>query len=258
MDVRLDDKVAIVTGSSSGIGKSIALRLAEAGAAVCVVADRNVDGGKDTVARIAGTGGQALFVQADVSVADDCARIVSETVAAFGGVDVLVNNAGITRRVPLEEMDEQLWDRVLDTNLKSVYMLSRQAVAWMLEAGSGSVINIGSVHGSATHGGFGAYAASKAGMCGLTRALACEFGGRRIRFNCIQPGTIDVSRHSPDSQAALDDWQPAASRRQVTKRLGDPDEIANVVCFLASEQATYVSGATLAVDGALLSVLADD
>ena len=257
MDVRLDGKVAIVTGSSSGIGKSIALRMAAAGAAVCVVADRNVAGGNDTVAQTDAAGGRALFVQADVSVANDCARIVSDTVAAFGGVDILVNNAGITKRAPLETLDEPFWDHVLDTNLKSVYLLTRQAIGPMLEAGAGSVINIGSVHGSATQGENAAYAASKAGITGLTRALACEFGGRGVRFNCIEPGAIDLSRrHQPDA-AARQTWRPATSARQIMQRLGDPDEVAAVVCFLASDHAAYVNGATLPVDGGLLSLLAE-
>ena len=256
MDVRLDGKAAIVTGSSSGIGKSIALRLAEAGAAVCVVADKNVAGGMETVEQIVSAGGRAVFVQADVSAADDCARIVAEAVSAFGGVDTLVNNAGITSCSPLEEMDEHLWDRTLDTNLKSVYLMSRQAIGWMLKRGSGSVVNTGSVHATITDPGFSAYAASKAGMQGLTRALAREFGGRGVRFNCVEPGTIDGSVHAhPAGTAECDAWRPHHSEAQVMKRHGGPDEVANVVCFLASEQASYVNGVTLLVDGGLTTRL---
>ena len=258
MDVRLDGKAAIVTGSSSGIGKSIALCLAQAGAAVCVVADKNVAGGTQTVEQIVSAGGRAVFVQADVSVADDCARIVAETVSAFGGVDILVNNAGFTSYSPLEEMDEQFWDRTLNTNLKSVYLMSRQAVGWMLKRRSGSVVSTGSVHATITDPGMSAYATSKAGMQGLTRALGREFGGRGIRFNCVEPGTIDGSIHAhPEGTEAHDAWRPHRSEAQVMKCHGGPDEVANVVCFLASEQASYVNGVTLLVDGGLTTRLGD-
>jgi glucose 1-dehydrogenase len=261
MPEKLSGKVAVVTGSSSGIGKSIALRMAAEGAAVCVVADRNVDGGRATADEIAADGGRAIFVQADVSVAGDCERIVAEAVAALGGINVLVNNAGITRGRPLAELDEQLWDRVIDTNLKSAYLMSRAAIPAMLDAGGGSVVNISSVHARATYPHMAAYAASKAGMCGMTRALACEFGPRGVRFNCILPGTIDLGLHprGNDGPAPADRpaWQPRASDVQVMKRLGSPDEVAAAVCFLASDEASFVNGAALAVDGGLLDVLRD-
>ena len=258
MDVRLDGKAAIVTGASSGIGKSIAMCLADAGAAVSVVADKNVAGGTHTVEQIVRSGGRAVFVQADVSVAADCARIVADTVSAFGGVDILVNNAGITTQAMLEQMDEEFWDRTLDTNLKSVYLMSRQVAGWMLKRGSGSVVNIGSIRATATDPGFSAYTASKAGMRGLTRALACEFGGRGIRFNCVEPGTIDTSLDSDHEEIGSQDARrPRHSEAQVMKRHGSPDEVAGVVCFLASEQASYVNGSMVLVDGGLVTRLGD-
>ena len=256
---RFDGKAAIVTGSSSGIGKAIALQLAREGAAVCGAANRNTDGGRATAREIQDAGGRGLFVQADVSVSGDCERLVAEALAAFGRVDVLVNNAGITRSSPLQEMTESFWDQVLDTNQKSAYLLSRLAVADMLRRGWGSVINISSVHASATHAGHAAYAASKAGLCGLTRALACEFGARGVRFNCILPGQIDTSLYPrrPDREVDRRTWQPRRNDLQITKRAGSPDEVAAAVCFLASEAASYVNGATLAVDGGLLGILRD-
>jgi len=259
MSERFDGKAAIVTGSSSGIGKAIALQLAREGAAVCGVANRNADGGRATAEEIARAGGKSLFVQADVSDAADGSRVVAEALGAFGRVDVLVNNAGITRCCPLEEMTEAFWDEVLDTNLKSAYLLSRAAVADMLRRGWGSVINISSVHAAATHAGHAAYAASKAGMCGLTRALACEFGARGVRFNCILPGQIDTSLYPrrPGREVDRETWQPRRNDLQITKRAGSPDEVAAAVCFLASEAASYVNGATLAVDGGLLGILRD-
>jgi NAD(P)-dependent dehydrogenase (short-subunit alcohol dehydrogenase family) len=255
----LAQKAAIVTGSSSGIGKSIALRLARAGAAVCVVADRNTAGGQATAAQIRQAGGRSVFVQANVSAADDCRRIVAETLAAFAAVDVLVNNAGITRRRELEQMDEAFWHTVLDTNLTSAFLLSREVIGPMLSRGCGSVINVSSVHAVATHAGYSAYAASKAGLCGLTRALACEFGPRGVRFNCILPGTIDITLHPrpPRPPPDAETWRPQQSDVQVMKRLGSPDEVAAAVCFLASDEASFVNGATWTVDGGLLGVLRD-
>lgn len=258
MELEFRDKVAIVTGSSSGIGKSTALLMARRGAAVCVSADRNVEGGQATADEIAAAGGKSVFVQADVSQPAGCDRIVEQTLSAFGGVDVLVNNAGVTRHSPLEELDEEFWDAVLDTNLKSAYMMSRRAVGEMLRRGGGSVVNVSSVHAAASRRDLAAYAASKAGMCGMTRALACEFGPRGVRFNCILPGTIDLSLH-PRSKASADPatWRPRPSEVQVMKRLGSPDEIAAVICFLASEEASFVNGATLTADGGLLALLGD-
>lgn len=258
MDAKLSDRVAIVTGSSSGIGKACALRLARDGVAICVVANRNAEGGENTVAELQATGVPAIFVQADVGVAADCERIVAEALAALGRVDVLVNNAGITRSTPLPELDEAFWDNVLNTNLKSAYLMSRAVIGDMLGRGWGRVINISSVHARATHAGHAAYAASKAGLEGMTRALACEFGARGICFNCILPGTIDIGIYNRRNiPVDRETWQPHPSEIQVMGRLGSPDEIAAAVAFMASEEASFVNGATLAVDGGLLSILRD-
>jgi NAD(P)-dependent dehydrogenase (short-subunit alcohol dehydrogenase family) len=194
---------------------------------------------------------------------------VAETLAAFARVDVLVNNAGITRARPLADMDEAFWHEVLNTNLTSAYLMSRQVLADMLARGRGSVVNVSSVHALATHAGHAAYAASKAGMCGMTRALACELGSRGVRFNCVLPGTIDLGLHPPPRRGpapapgqapAGDDpqaWRPRAADIQVMKRLGSPDEVAAAVCFLASDEASFVNGAAWAVDGGLTGILRD-
>lgn len=258
MSDRFGGKVAIVTGSSSGIGKATALRLAGEGAAVCGVANRNAEGGAATAREITEAGGKALFVQADVSLAADCGRVVAETLQAFGRVDVLVNNAGITKGAPLEKLDEALWDLVLDTNLKSAYLMSRAAVPDMLTRGWGSIVNIASVHAIATYTPLAVYSASKAGLCGLTRGLAVEFAARGIRFNCILPGSIDTSLH-PRWNQAVDRaaWKPRAVEALPIKRAGAPDEIAAAVAFLASDEASYITGAALTVDGGMLSILRD-
>lgn len=258
MSGRFDGKVAIVTGSSSGIGKAAALRLAREGAAVCGAANRNAEGGQATAREIAEAGGKALFVQADVSLAADCERVVAETLKAFGRVDVLVNNAGITRGTSLDKFDEALFDQVLATNLKSAFLMSRAVVPDMLKRGLGSVVNIASVHAIATYGAFAVYSASKAGLCGLTRGLAVEFASRGIRFNAILPGNIDTSVH-PRGDQVVDRaaWKPRPNEALPIKRAGTPDELAAAVAFLASDEASYITGATLVVDGGMLSILRD-
>jgi len=255
---RLKDRIAIVTGSSSGIGKATALRMADEGAAVCVVANRNTEGGEATAEELHELGHRSLFVQADVSVASDCERILEATLGAFGRVDVLVNNAGITRTRPLSELDEELWDRTIDTNLKSAYLMSRLVIPDMLQRGQGSVVNISSVHAVSTVPGGSAYAASKAGLCGLTRGLAVEFGTRGIRFNCVLPGTIDISLHNRRNVAVdRTTWAPRRNDAQVMGRTGSPDEVAAAICFLASDDASFINGESLTVDGGLLTLLRD-
>ena len=258
MAERFKGKVAIVTGSSSGIGKAAALRLAVEGAAVCGAANRNAEGGQATAREIAEAGGKAIFVQADVSVAADCERVVAEALKAFGRVDVLVNNAGITKGALLDKFDEALFDQVLATNLKSAFLMSRAAVPDMLSRGAGSVVNVASVHAIATYGYLAVYSASKAGLCGLTRGLAMEFAARGIRFNAVLPGNTDTSIH-PRSNQAVDrvGWKPRPLEGLPIKRAGTPDEIAAAIAFLASDEASYITGAALVVDGGMLSILRD-
>ncbi|MBM4037521.1 MAG: 3-oxoacyl-ACP reductase FabG [Planctomycetes bacterium] len=258
MSARFGGKVAIVTGSSSGIGKATALRLAREGAAVCGAANRNAEGGQATAREIAEAGGRAIFVQADVALAADCERVVAETLRAFGRVDVLVNNAGITKGAPLEKADEALFDQVLATNLRSAFLMSRAAVPHMLSRGAGSVVNVASVHSVATYTPYAVYSASKAGLCGLTRGLAVEFASRGIRFNAVLPGNTDTSLH-PRSNQAVDRaaWRPRPLDGLPIKRAGTPDEIAAAIAFLASDEASYITGAALLVDGGMLSILRD-
>jgi 3-oxoacyl-[acyl-carrier protein] reductase len=255
---RFENRVAIVTGASSGIGKATALQLSAEGAAVCIVANRNVEGGDATRREIADAAGRALFVQADVGMAADCDRIIEETLAAFGQLDILVNNAGITRFRRLEEIDEALWDQVMNTNLKGAYLMAQRALPSLLERGRGAIVNVSSVHAEETFPGGSVYAASKAGLCGLTRALALELGSRGIRVNCVLPGTIDTTLyHRSNRPVDREAWAPHANPAQVLQRDGSPDEIAAAICFLASDAASFVNGASLAVDGGLLVLLRD-
>jgi NAD(P)-dependent dehydrogenase (short-subunit alcohol dehydrogenase family) len=258
MGKRFDGMAAIVTGSSSGIGKATALRTAREGAAVCVVANRNVEGGEATAGEIERAGGRSIFVHADVGRWADCERIVAEAIGAFGRVDVLVNNAGITRWIATREMTEELWDRVISTNLKSVFMMTRFVLEDMVGRGRGSIVNVSSVHAEQTHGGCAVYAASKAGMCGLTRALALELAARGVRVNCVLPGTIDVTLYPRDNRPVdTGAWKPRPSDVQAMGRLGTPDEVAAVICFLASDDASFVNGSALVADGGLLCSLGD-
>jgi NAD(P)-dependent dehydrogenase (short-subunit alcohol dehydrogenase family) len=255
---RFANQVAIVTGASSGIGKATALRLATEGAAVCVVANRNVEGGEGTCREIAETGGRALFVQADVSVAADCDRVVAATRDALGPAGVLINNAGITRCRRFEDIDESLWDALIDTNLKSCYLMAQRVLPDMLGAGTGAIVNVSSVHAERTYPGASAYAASKAGICGLTRGLAVEFGSRGIRVNSVLPGTIDVTLyHRSNRPVDRGNWSPHTNPAQVLGREGSPDEVAAAICFLASPDAAFMNGASVLVDGGLVALLRD-
>lgn len=256
---RFEGHVAIVTGASSGIGKATALRLAREGASVCIVANRNIVGGEATCREIGDQGGRAIFVQADVRFPMDCDRVVEQTFGTFGRIDVLVNNAGITRFRRLEGVDESLWDEVMDTNLKGPYLMAQRAMPLMLDSGQGAIVNVSSVHAEETYSGGSVYAASKAGLCGLTRGLALELGPLGIRVNCVLPGTIDTSLYHRSNHPVIDRerWAPRTNPAQVLQREGSPDEVAAAICFLASGEASFINGASLAVDGGLLVVLRD-
>jgi NAD(P)-dependent dehydrogenase (short-subunit alcohol dehydrogenase family) len=244
----LTDRIALITGGGSGIGRACALRFAREGAAV-VAADKIGERAEETARLITDVGGRAAGVQADVSVAADVERMVAEATAAFGRVDVLVNNAGLSVGDTILDFDEAAWDLNLDVVLKSVYLCSRAVLPGMIERGRGVILNISSVNGMIAIGE-SAYAAAKAGMINLTGNMANHFGPNGIRVNCIAPGTIRTpiwrERVEKDPQVfeKLAHWYPLG-------RVGEPEDIANAALFLCSDEAAWITGVTLPVDGGL-------
>ena len=242
----LKGQVALVTGASRGIGRSIALALGGRGATVVGTATTDA-GAQSITAYLAGAQIRGNGAQLDVRIAANVERLLAEIEQAHGSVSILVNNAGIARDNLAMRMKEDEWDAVIDTNLKSVFRLCKAVMRGMMKARSGRVINITSVVGSSGNAGQINYAAAKAGIAGLTRALAREIGSRGITVNCVAPGLIDT-----DMTRALTDAQREALLQHIPLgRLGNPEDVAAVVAFLASPQAAYITGATLHVNGGM-------
>ena len=246
---RLAGKVAFVTGASSGIGEGTAILLASEGARVAVV-DVDVEGGVRTADRIETSGGAAVFIEADVSEARQVQKMVAQTVEIFGRLDILHNNAIWYDNAPATEMEEAVWDRTLNTGLKAIYLAAKYAIPAMLKTGGGSIVNTGSVHslvGFETHT---AYDAAKAGVLGITRVLALDYGPA-IRVNAVLPGAIETPlwermKVSSEDRRRMAEMVPA-------KRLGTAADIASAVLFLASEEASFITGTSLVVDGGMLA-----
>lgn len=246
----LDGRVALVTGAASGIGRGIARRLAAAGARVLVL-DRNEAGGQETVRLIQAAAGEAAFQRCDVRSREDCRSAAAEAVHRFGRIDILCNNAGIAIRKTAVELEEEEWDLALGVMLKGVYLLTREVVPHMIQAGGGSIINTGS--GWALKGGPQAvsYCAAKGGVLNLTRAMAIDFGRHGIRVNTVCPGDIDTPMlRSECAQLGQDGtaFMAEAAARPL-HRVGSPEDVANAVLFLAGGLSTWVTGTHLVVDG---------
>jgi 3-oxoacyl-[acyl-carrier protein] reductase len=242
----LKSEVALVTGATRGIGQAIAQALAGAGARVVGTAT-TAEGARSIDAAFAQAGLSGRGVQLDVNDGTAVDALLESIASAEGGVSILVNNAGITRDNLLMRMSEDEWDSIIDTNLKSVWRLSRAVLRPMMKARRGRIVNIGSVVGSIGNAGQVNYAASKAGMLGFTRALAREVGSRNITVNCVAPGFIDT-----DMTRTLKPEQKTALLGQVPLgRLGEASDVAAAVLFLASPAAGYVTGSTLHVNGGL-------
>lgn len=246
----LQAKVALVTGAASGIGRAIAIRLAEMGAAV-VVLDVDVDDGEATVRTITERGAKAQLEKCDVRSSHDCKNATERAIAAFGRIDILCNNAGVIVRKDVVDLQEDEWDLALDVILKGVYLLSREVIPHMAKTGGGVIINTGS--GWSLKGGprAASYCAAKAGVLNLTRAMAIDHGKSNIRVNCVCPGDVDTPMLR--SECAQLGENPAAFMREAANRplarAGTPDDIANAVLFLASEMAVWITGTQLVVDG---------
>lgn len=245
--MRLSERAAIVTGGSRGIGRSIALHLAEQGAAV-VLAGRSSAPLEQVAQEIRSQGGQALPVTCDVTSNDDVERLMAEALDSFGKIDILVNNAGITRDGLLMRMSEEDWDDVLNTNLKGMFRCTKAVLRPMLKARSGRIINISSVVGLMGNAGQANYAAAKAAVLGFTKSVAREVASRGITVNAVAPGYIDTEMTAalgPEQQQKLLSGIPLG-------RMGRPEDIAYAVAFLAGDEAAYITGQRLVVDGGLV------
>lgn len=245
---QLSERVALVTGGSRGIGRAIAQELARRGAAVAVNYNSSPAAAEEVVTAITESGGRAHAIQANVSDLAQAQALIKETVDTYGRLDILVNNAGTTRDNLLMRMTEDDWDVVLDTNLKSAWNCSKSVIRTMMRQRSGRIINITSVSGIAGNEGQTNYSASKAGMIGLTKALAREVASRTITVNAVAPGFVhtDLTSSLPaEILERLDEHIPLG-------RWGTVEDIAYAVAFLASEEAGYITGQVLSVDGGLV------
>jgi 3-oxoacyl-[acyl-carrier protein] reductase len=246
--VRFENKTVLVTGASRGIGRAIALRLASEGANVVVNYNANLEAARAVASEIEALGRQSSVVQADVANASDVERLVQAALTAFSRIDVLINNAGITRDTLIMRMSEEDWDAVLDTNLKSAFLVTKAVLRPMLRQRAGRIVNITSISGVMGNAGQANYSASKAGLMGLTRSTAREVASRNITCNAIAAGMIDTEIWQGVPEAAIESMLqliPLARR-------GTPEDIAEAAAFLASDAASYITGQVLNVDGGMV------
>ena len=245
----LQGKKALVTGASRGIGRAIALKYAQEGAEVAFTYLSNAEKAKALEEELKREGIKAVGYRSDASRYDAAEELINQVTAEFGGIDILVNNAGITRDGLLMRMSEQQWDEVIDTNLKSVFNLTKAAVRVFMKQRSGSIINITSVVGISGNAGQANYAASKAGAIGFTKSVALELGSRNIRCNALAPGFIETEMTAELDPKTVESWKENIPLR----RGGKPEEVADCAVFLGSDLSAYVTGQVLQVDGGMLT-----
>jgi 3-oxoacyl-[acyl-carrier protein] reductase len=244
----LENKVAIITGASRGIGKSIAQEFVRQGATVVFTYLSSEEKANQLEKELSAGGGKVKGIRSDASKMEDALALVDQVVELFGTVDILVNNAGITRDTLLMRMSEEQWDEVINTNLKSVFNLTKAVIRPMLKARAGSIVNMSSVVGVQGNAGQANYAASKAGLIGFTKSVAQELGSRNIRCNAIAPGFIETEMTGALDEKVVQEWRDAIP----LKRGGQPLDVANTTVFLASDMSAYVTGQTIHVCGGML------
>ncbi len=247
---QLEGKAALITGGAGGIGRATALLFAGEGAAVGIV-DLNQEVGQEIAQEISVSGGRAIFERADVTCAADCLRAVERTLREFGGIHILLNNAGIIRRASVPETSEEDWNAVMAVNVKSIFLMSRQVIPIMAAAEGGSIINTASGWGMAGGSRAAAYCASKGAVVLMTKALAIDHGRQNIRVNCICPGDTDTAmlRSEARQLGEAEDRFLSDSAKRPLGRVGRPEEIARAALYLASDAASFITGAALVVDG---------
>jgi NAD(P)-dependent dehydrogenase (short-subunit alcohol dehydrogenase family) len=249
MNINFDGKVAIVTGAAKGIGEAAARRLADSGASVALL-DVDEKAGKATAASIQ----KSEFYHCDVSAAAQVENAVESIVQRFGGIDILVSNAGIQEYGDVVGTSEELWDKVLNINLKGCFLISKYSVPHMLKRGSGAIVVVGSVQSMTAIGGSAAYVTAKHGLLGLVRAMALDYAQKGIRVNCVCPGAIDTpmlrwaASLDPNPQKVIE----TCDRMHAIGRIGRPSEVADAIAYLASDAASFITGAALLVDGGML------
>ncbi len=246
----LYNKVALITGGASGIGRATAILFAQEGAAVAIV-DIHAGHGQSAATEIESVGGKAIFIPCNVTNADDCRSAVEKTVNTFGGLNILFNNAGIIRRANVINTTEDEWDRVMAVNVKSIFLMSKYAIPYLEKAGGGSIINTSSGWGLKGGGNAVSYCASKGAVTNMTRAMAIDHGKHNIRVNAICPGDTDTPMLRNEAQQlgqSEQDFMVEAANRPL-RRYAQPIEIAQAVLYLASDAASYITGAALVIDG---------
>ena len=246
--MKFKDKVAVVTGGAGGIGRASALAFAREGAAVSVI---DIEEGNSATEEIRSDGGTSIFLKTDLSSAAGCKNAVQETASALGGIDYLANNAGILFMGSAEETSEDDWQHVININLSSLFWMSKYVIPEMRARGGGAIVNVASIHGYQTHQRMVAYCTTKTAILGLTRAMAIDHGHENIRVNAVCPGAVDTPMFrkaisgEEDPEAVRNVWANAA----LVKRVGQPEDIAETVLFLCSDQASFIAGQSYLVDG---------